>query len=145
MKVARMSSEGRPGETSHQRLDQDAMLVAADHEERARTPPAVLVEMPPDLDPQHGCSTFVARRRGKRDELRSGHGVSPSLLSSPASASWRSMRLSSTRVVLGRNPSLATSACRYGAQRARWTICPCQRGSADSELSALREELLARG
>src|SRR3954451_22732975 len=120
MKVARMSGEGPPRETSHQRLDQDAMLVAADHEEGARTPSAVVVEMPPDLDPLHGCSTFVAGRRGKRDELRSGHGVSPSLLSSPPSASWQSMRLSSTpsmllgstRVVLGRNPSPATSGCR---------------------------------
>src|SRR3954467_2302628 len=144
MKVARMSNEGRPRETSHQRLDQDTMLVAADHEEGARTPSAVLVNVPPSLDPLHGRTTFVAGRRGKRDELRSGHGVSPSLLSSPASAPWRCMRLSSTRVVLGRNPSLATSGCRYGAQRARWTICPCPRASANSELSAPRE-LLARG
>ena len=58
----------------HQRFDQDAVLVGADHGEHG-TPPAVLVKVPPDLDPLHGCSTLVARRRGERDHLESGHGV----------------------------------------------------------------------
>src|SRR5215211_4767402 len=102
------------------------MLVAADHEERTGTPPAVLVEVPPNLDPLHGCSTFVAGRRGERDELCSGH-IRRGFVRSPASASWQSMRPSSTRCP-GRDPSLATRGCRCGAQRARWTICPYQCG-----------------
>src|SRR5829696_2735870 len=72
------------------------MLVAADHEIRTRTPPAVLVEMPLSLDSLHGCATFVAGRRGSRDELCSGHSV-------PRLRGW--VRPKFTRVVLHRNPS----------------------------------------
>src|SRR5215213_9872372 len=113
------------------------MLVAADHEERTGTPPAVLVEVPPNLDPLHGCGTFVAGRRGERDELCSGHSVSPSLPvigGVPARAGARhpgNPCVPAPRVVLGRDPSLATRGCRCRAHRARWTICPCQCGSVD--------------
>jgi hypothetical protein len=69
---ARNASPGQR-ESSHQRLYHDAMFVAADHDARM-TPPAVLVEMPPRLDPLYRCRTLVARRRGKRDQLGSGHG-----------------------------------------------------------------------
>src|SRR4051794_3127103 len=60
---------------SHERLYPDAMLVAADHEERTRTPPAVLVEVPLSLDSLHGCATLVARRRASGDQLVSVHSV----------------------------------------------------------------------
>jgi transposase len=64
---------------SFQRLYQDAMLVRADHEVRTGTPPAVLVKMPPNLDPLHRCTALVAGRRGKGDEILSLHGVRMSL------------------------------------------------------------------
>jgi hypothetical protein len=57
-----------------QRLYQDAMTFAA-HLKAPKTPRAVLVEMPRDLDSLHGRAAFVAWRRGGRDQLRSGHGV----------------------------------------------------------------------
>jgi hypothetical protein len=55
------------------------MLVRADHKERTRAPPVVLVKMPPSLDPLHRCAAFVAGRRGKGDEIRSRHGIRSSL------------------------------------------------------------------
>jgi hypothetical protein len=57
----------RPPQSSFQRLYQDAMLGGADHEVRTGTPPAVLVKMPPSLDPLHRFAAVVAGRRGKGD------------------------------------------------------------------------------
>src|SRR5436190_5363124 len=90
------------------------MLVAADHEVRTRTPPAVLVEMPLSLDSLHGCATFVARRRGCRDELRSCHSVRPR----------------STRIVLDENPSMICRKFRHVALLAKWSVRPCFTGAA---------------
>src|SRR3954452_17135407 len=96
---------------SHHRLDQDAMLVATDHEVRTRAPPVVLVKMPLSLDPLHGRAAFVAGRRGECDQLPSGHGqrglveaeYAAAVVRSPGPASAQSVRTKSTRVVLDRN------------------------------------------
>jgi hypothetical protein len=60
--------------SSCQRLHKDAMTIAA-HLKAPKTPRAVLVEMPGNLDSLHRPAAFVAWRRGGRDQLRSGHGV----------------------------------------------------------------------
>lgn len=127
----------RPGsaQLSHERLYQDAMLVAADHEVRTRTPPAVLVEVPLSLDSLHGCATLVARRRGSGDQLVSGHSVPPRLRrlveaeDAEAGASARRPPASasqlvcprSTRVVLDQNPPVMCGMCRHVAPLAKGT------------------------
>jgi len=66
--------------SSFQRLYQDAMLVGEDHVVRTRTPPAVLIKMPPGLYPLHRCAAFVAGRRSKGDQIRPLHASSQSVL-----------------------------------------------------------------
>jgi hypothetical protein len=89
------------------------MLVGADHEERTGTPAAVVVELPPSLDPLHRCAAFVAGRRGKGDQLRSVHGVSASTRSSGRSTRSSSapqpgtLRRALSRLRAGEKESLA--------------------------------------
>src|SRR3954447_3131601 len=58
---------------SGQRLDENAVLLAADHEVRAGSPPRVLVEMPAGLHALHGRAAGVAGRGCKGYELGPGH------------------------------------------------------------------------
>jgi hypothetical protein len=106
-------SADQVGQASWQRPDQDAMLVDADHEVRTWAPPAVLVKVPPSLDPLHGCAAFAAGRRGKRDQLLSGHRSHDFSLPVTRDLSVRPSMDKSSRRLFGRSRAyIIFSPCR---------------------------------
>jgi hypothetical protein len=108
------------------------MPVGADHEVRTGTPVAVLVKMPPHLNPLHGCAAVVAGRGGQGDQIRFVHG--PSLPVCPKSI----------RVVLVDPVSGGPLKYPHELSSAQWTVCqtPLDRNGGEVLVSRAMAEML---